>query len=122
MNLTFVDEGGLALVEGAPGQALMERAQDVDRLLEACFAEGARAALLYAANLPPAFFDLSSGAAGVVLQKLRNYHVRLAVVAPAGSVRLSSRFGELLADERRGTHFGLFETRDEAAAWLRGPD
>lgn len=120
MNLTRVDEGGLALVEGAPGQALMAHAQDVDRLLEVCFAEGARAALLYAANLPPAFFDLSSGAAGAVLQKLRNYRVRLAVVAPAGSVQLSSRFAELLADERRGQHFGLFETRQEAADWLRG--
>jgi len=31
---------------------------------------------------------------------LRNYHIRLAVVCMPGSVRLSSRFGDMLAEER----------------------
>jgi hypothetical protein len=34
--------------------------------------------VLYSENLPPAFFDLSSGVAGAILQKLRNYKIRLA--------------------------------------------
>jgi len=50
---------------------------------------------------------------------LRNYRSRLAVVCPAGSVKFSSRFGEMLADERRGKHFGVFETRQAASEWLR---
>ena len=58
---------------------------------------------------------------GEVLQKLRNYRVRLAVVCPPGTVRFSSRFGEMLAEERRLPHFGVFDTRDEAVAWLRQP-
>lgn len=121
MELTLVDEGGLKVVEGVPGEAFMASAHDVDRLIEACFSERANAALLYAANLPPAFFDLSSGEAGEILQKLRNYRIRLAVVYRADSVAFSSRFGELLADERRGAHFGLFETRQAAIDWLRQP-
>ena len=42
-----------------------------------------------AENLNPAFFDLSSGDAGAVLQKLLNYDVRLAVVRAPGSVALN---------------------------------
>lgn len=77
-----------------------------------------RCALLYGGNLTRGFFDLSSGEAGAVLQKLRNYGVRLAVVCPAGSVRFSSRFGELLAEERLGQHFAVLETREAARRWL----
>jgi hypothetical protein len=121
MELTRIDENGVNVVEGQPDQAFMSSVQDVDRLIEACFSGGAQAALLYAANMTPAFFDLSSGDAGAILQKLRNYHIRLAVVCPPGSVQFSSRFGEMLADERRGTYFGVFETRHEASQWLRQP-
>lgn len=122
MKLTLVEQGGASFVEGAPGEPFMASANDVDRLIESCFAEGARAALLYAANLPPAFFDLSSGEAGIVLQKLRNYRIQLVVVCPPGSVAFSSRFSEMAADERRGSHFGLAEDRAAALDWLRRSD
>jgi hypothetical protein len=44
--------------------------------------------------------------------------VRLAVVCRPGSIRFSSRFGEMLAEEHRGSYFGVFGTRDEAREWL----
>jgi hypothetical protein len=89
--------------------------------LSARFSGGVDAALLYADNLTDAFFDLSSGQAGAILQKLRNYGVRLAVVSRPGSVQFSSRFGEMLAEERQGRYFGLFETRRAAREWLGRP-
>ncbi|WP_437618613.1 DUF4180 domain-containing protein [Sorangium sp. So ce1151] len=119
MELTMVDEGGVQFVEGAPGQGLMSSVRDVDRVIEACFSDRVGCALLYAANLTPAFFDLSSGEAGATLQKLRNYRIRLAVVCPPGGVDFSSRFGEVVAEERRGSDFGVFETREAAVAWIR---
>jgi hypothetical protein len=119
MELTLVDEGGVKVVEGRPNEKLMSSVQDVDRAIEACFSSGAESALLYAVNLTPAFFDLSSGEAGAILQKLRNYRIRLAVVCHPGEVLFSSRFGEMVADERRHAHFGLFETRQAAVDWLQ---
>lgn len=118
MELTTVEEGGVTAVEGPPGAPLMARADDVDLVIEACFSTGARAAVLHAENLPSGFFDLSSGQAGAILQKLRMYGVRLAVVAGPGEVSPSSRFGEMVAEESRGPHFGLFETREAAWEWL----
>ena len=121
MDLTAVEESGVKVVEGLPDTPFMSGADDVGLVLEACFSTGTHAALLYAENLPAAFFDLSSGQAGAVLQKLRNYGVRLAVVARPGRIQVSSRFGEMVAEERRGRHFGLFETRDAAREWLGQP-
>jgi hypothetical protein len=119
MNLNLADEDGVQFVEGQPGETLMARVGDVNRVIEACWEQGATAALLYADNMSPSFFDLSSGEAGEILQKLRNYHIRLAVVYDPGAVKLSSRFGEMVDDERRGPHFGLFDSRQTAVDWLR---
>ncbi len=105
-------------INGAPDTPWLHTAADVDRLIEECFAQGAEAALLYAANLPPRFFDLSSGEAGAIVQKLRNYRIRLAVVYDPQRVTLSRRFPDLLAEERRDVFFGLFESAEAAGAWL----
>lgn len=116
--LSLVEEGGVRVVEGAPNEPLMTRVDDASRVIEACFSHRARLALLYASNLTERFFDLSSGDAGAILQKLRNYGVRLAVVCPPGSVQFSSRFGEMLAEEHRRRDFRVFETRAAALEWL----
>ncbi|TKD12399.1 DUF4180 domain-containing protein [Polyangium fumosum] len=118
MEPVIVDEGGVTVVEGQPDQAFLTSARDVDRVIEACFGSSAGCVLLYASNLPAAFFDLSSRVAGDILQKLRNYRIRLAVVCPPGSVSHSSRFGEMVTEENRGEHFGMFETRAEAVEWI----
>jgi hypothetical protein len=97
---------------------LLPESGDVTSLLEDCFAVPTRSALLYAENLPQAFFDVSSQVAGTVLQKLRNYGVRIAVVAAPDSVPTSHRFDQLLAAEQRDRAFALFTSRADAVAWL----
>lgn len=108
----------MRVVEGAPDQPFMSQVDDANRVLEVCFSNTVTCALLYAKNLTEGFFDLSSGEAGAVLQKLRNYGVRLAVVCSGGSHQFSSRFGEMVAEERLRQHFGVFETREAAREWL----
>lgn len=121
MEFTVIQVDSTTVVEGVPGEPFMAGARDVALLIEECLSSSAGAALLYAANLSPQFFDLSSGQAGEILQKLRNYHLRLAVVCPPGSVTLSRRFEELMIEERREPYFGLFDARDEALAWIASP-
>lgn len=114
MELTTTEAAGQTIEEGQPGEFFMKGPSNVDLIIEACFASGAHSALLFADNLPAGFFDLSSGQAGAILQKLRQYRIRLAIVG--GFERFSSRFGEVVAEER--IEFGVFETRDAARAWL----
>jgi hypothetical protein len=120
MELSVVEEGGAQIVEGQPGQPFIASAKDASRIIEACMSEQVYSVLLYAENLSPGFFDLSTGEAGEILQKLRNYHVRLAVVRAPGSPQLSQRFGELMLEENREPHFRIFETRQAASQWLAG--
>jgi hypothetical protein len=118
MPLAISIHAGRCFVEGPPGATLLRTAGDVSIVIETCLGSRAERVLLHAENLPAAFFDLSSGEAGAMLQKLRNYGVRLAVVCPAGAVRFSRRFGEMVREESRGEWFRLFDDRESAQAWL----
>ena len=118
MKLTIVEEDGVKFLEGLPDQDFMSKIDDTNGVIEACLSGRVRCVLLYAQNLTHSFFDLSSGEAGAILQKLRNYGIRLAVVCAPGRVQFSSRFGEMLAEEQRGPHFSVFETRTAARQWL----
>ncbi len=115
---TLAVQEGTRLVEGVPGRQILHCLDDARLVLEACGNYDVDRVLLYAENLTTGFFDLSSGEAGGILGKLRNYFVRLAVVCPPGGVRYSTRFAEMLAEERRGGYFNVFDSPASARAWL----
>ena len=120
MDISIETRGQQKIIEGPPGVKLLRTPDDVVEILEACFENHTRSVLLYAENLTEQFFDLSSGKAGAILQKLRNYHVKLAVVAPEGGVRQSSLFHEMVLEESRSGYFRIFEGKGTAEAWLAG--
>ena len=70
--------------------------------------------------LPVRFFDLKSGEAGEILQKYRNYGVRLAVIGGLAEAAANARFSEAMIEENRQQHFRLFAEREQAIAWLAG--
>jgi hypothetical protein len=106
------------MIEGPLDTAWLASTADWKLVVEACAAARSGDALLHPANLPASFWDLSSGVAGEYLQKWRNYRIRVAVLAPPGSIGPSSRFPEMVAEESRKGYFRLFETREPAVAWL----
>lgn len=106
------------MIEGPRDTAWLTSVADWKQVVEACHAARSYDALLHPANLPAAFFDLSTGVAGEFLQKWRNYRIRVALLCPPGSVAVSSRFPEMVAEEARKGYFRVFETREPAVAWL----
>ena len=114
----MIEEQGVRIVEGTLDARIVARVEEAGRIVEACLSHRTLRALLYTRNLPDRFFDLSSGDAGAILQKLRNYRIRLAVVCPAGSAQFSSRFSELMAEEQLRRDFRVFESRGPALDWL----
>lgn len=119
MELKVRIQRGIKIGIGPEGKRFLFDARNSSRLVEACANAGVDRLALFPENLPVGFFDLSSKVAGEVLHRLRVYQVRLAVVRTPG-LRLSSRFGEMLADEQRYGYFGLFESLDAALDWLGG--
>lgn len=98
---------------------MMRHIDDARLVIQQCFGRGVDRALLYADNLTPGFFDLSTREAGEVLQKFRNYGIRVAVVS-SPEARASTRFGEMAAEEHRGPWVRFCENRADAVAWLDG--
>jgi hypothetical protein len=117
MELNLAEQKGKIFLEGAAGQPLLRDVMDTVKIIEACFNNQTRCLLLYAENLTDYFFDLSSLEAGTILQKLRNYEIRLAVVRSSARP-LSHRFGDLMVEENRDRYFHLFDDRHQAATWL----
>ncbi len=118
MNVQVVGEGTQAVIEGTPETGLLSSPEDVVELIGVCFEQQARAVLLYPENLTARFFDLSSGEAGTILQKLYNYRIRLAVVEAPGGDPHSGAFQALMREENRGNAFRIFADRAAALAWL----
>jgi len=94
-------------------------AQPVDPLVEVirCVEHGAGALLFDRGALPAAFFDLSTGVAGELAQKLVNYGVRMAGVVPDLSAH-SPHFRSFAREANAGRQLRFFPTREEAIAWL----
>jgi hypothetical protein len=93
---------------------------DAATLVAGCVERRARALLLDREALPAAFFDLSSGVAGELAQKLVNYGIRLAAVVPDLASH-SARFGAFVREANRGGRLRFFATRAEALRWIEDP-
>jgi hypothetical protein len=120
LALTVSEHSGVRFVEGPANSEFLRKTDDVNRIIEACASARTGLALLHASNMTPGFFDLSSGEAGAILQKLRNYGVRVALICPSEGVRFSSRFPDLIAEENRLPYFRFFESIESARDWLTG--
>ena len=69
-------------------------------------------------DLGPDFFELRSGLAGELLQKLVNYQLRAAIVLP-NVERYGERFSELAREHRSHNLIRFVDSLDEAQAWLQ---
>lgn len=92
---------------------------DPIRAVIGCIERGAPALLFGGGALPGAFFDLSSGVAGELVQKLANYGIRMAGVVPDLAAH-SRRFQEFAEEANRGRQIHFAPTREAAVAWLAG--
>lgn len=86
-------------------------------LVAACFEHNTRSLLLAHGALPAEFFDLSSGAAGELLQQLTNYGIRTAAVVPDPESH-SESFQSLVRETHRSGLFRICRSRTEAIEWL----
>jgi Domain of unknown function (DUF4180) len=90
---------------------------DASAAVARCLEHRVRGLLFDDGALPPAFFDLRTGVAGDLLQKLANYRIRMAAVVPDPSAH-GPRFRELADEANRGRQLRFAAIRADAIAWL----
>ena len=117
MNTKLQEAMGTCFVEADPERIIVRCEQDAVDLVAICGGQDTQKLLLYAVNLTDEFFDLKARLAGQVLQKLANYNIQMAAVLPL-ELWQQGRFRELANESNRNRHVGIFQTRDEAVAWL----
>ena len=93
------------------------RVQDILDIMAWGGEQGTNRILLTERNFSAAFYDLKTGLAGEILQKLSNYGCRLAIEGTFTTVR-SERFRELMREANAGSQIRFSRTREEAIAWL----
>jgi hypothetical protein len=118
VNLTIIQTGKKNYAAGIPGQQLMRTIEDAMAIIEFCFENQLDRVMLYADNFTDRFFDLSSREAGLLLQKFRNYHIKVAAVVSLETTPHSRNFPEMVAEENRRGDFHLCADPEEAEAWL----
>jgi hypothetical protein len=97
---------GIALTSGSVGE-----------LIGICLGEKVSCILAEEEHFSPDFFQLRSLEAGAILQKLCSYGIRLAAIVPPGR-QYPERFREMLVEETRGGHFGIFPDKQQAEEWF----
>ena len=88
---------------------------DIPELLGAVF--GADGLLLTEGDLGPAVFDLRTGVAGELFQKLVNYRVRTALILRDPAAH-GERFAELAYEHARHPTVRFFTEEGAARRWL----
>jgi PadR family transcriptional regulator, regulatory protein AphA len=105
------------IVELKAGDGLVQCENDALDLVSACAEHDASKLLVDAACLSEEFFRLRTGLAGAVLQKLVNYGIRAAVVAPPGAAQ-QGKFKDFWLETNRGSQLRFADDREAALAWL----
>ena len=88
-------------------------------LVSACYEKDVWSVVFDEGALHPDVFDLSSGLAGDMVQKLVNYGIRAAVVLP-DTAGYSESFRDFVRESNRSGPVRFFEDREAAVTWLSG--
>jgi|WetSurMetagenome_2_1015567.scaffolds.fasta_scaffold439046_2 PadR family transcriptional regulator, regulatory protein AphA len=115
-DVRLVEKQSHKFIEVVGNKDLIECEKDVVALIGMCAEYEADRILLHGNILPKSFFDLKSGQAGMMLQKLVNYQIRTAAVFSPDQIR--GKFGEFVVEANRGHHFRVFFDRQDAESWL----
>lgn len=112
----FEKKGNAALVRGEE-IILTDGASAVELLASARYETDCSAVIVRKEQLDEAFFRLSSGLAGEILQKFTNYQMRLVIVGDF-SHYTSEPLKDFIYESNKGTQVGFCAAEEEALKWL----
>lgn len=119
MNHNVVQKDNKSYIEITTAETPVSTESDVMDIISLCFEQDINRFMLHKNILSEDFFKLSTGLAGIVMQKFVNYRIQAALLMPE-DYKFSVRFQELMLELNKGSDFRVFISREEAEAWLLG--
>lgn len=119
MRIKIKKINGIAIAEVDSSSVVIREVQDALDLMADCYYQGASDIIIHRKNITPAFFDLSTGIAGEVLQKFSNYRVKLAIVGDFKE-EVSSSLKDFMYESNRTGRILFVGSADEALDKLTG--
>ncbi len=117
MNTQLVSFQNGSFIECFSDGQLLENDKDFLDIISVCGEHLCARLLVHAALLPDEFYDLKTGLAGELLQKLVNYRINAAFIVEAEKAG-KGRFNEMMIETNRGWQFFFCHKRDAAVDWL----
>lgn len=116
MNYQIVERSSDKYVYLNTSGKQLQTEEDALDLLSICAENRINLLLIQGERLSDDFYNLRTGAAGAILQKLANYNIKAAVVIDADSTK--GRFKEFLTEINRGKMFNTYSNIEDAESWL----
>ncbi len=112
MEIQFVEYGNSKIAK-LSAETMISSVQDATDLLGNADYQGASKIIVHEASLGPQFFNLRSGIAGEILQKVSNYHKQLAIVGEFEKFN-SNALNAFIIECNRGNHIFFVPDFDTA--------
>lgn len=117
MNYRVVEKDNKRYIEFASDEVAISKEQHALDLISVCMENGIELIIIYEEVLSEDFFNLKTGLAGAILQKLMNYHVKAALVIK-NEEKIAGRFREMVIEANKGNDFRVYQNLMEAESWL----
>jgi PadR family transcriptional regulator, regulatory protein AphA len=119
MNIQKISVDNKSYLECLSDGQVLRTDADILDLVAACGEHLCDRLMVHAGLLPTDFYDLKTGLAGNLLQKLVNYRLRCAFILDEVLVG-NGRFSEMMIESNRGEQFHFCFNVDDARKWLVG--
>lgn len=116
MNYQVATENNKKYISLSPPGKSIQSEQDGLDMIGICFEHEANLLLIHGDLLTEEFFNLRTGLAGTVLQKLMNYNIKAAAIL--NEEKFNNRFKELVKEYNKGNAFRVFSNAADAKNWL----
>ncbi|HCQ90384.1 MAG TPA: DUF4180 domain-containing protein [Clostridium sp.] len=117
MDYRIVNKNDKRYIEYISKEMQISSEQDVLDIIGSCMEHSCNYVMLHGEVFSEDFFNLRTGLAGTMLQKLINYNIRAAAII-ANEEKIKGRFGEMVFEANKGNDFRVFKNVTEAENWL----
>lgn len=117
MNYQMIEGNNKKYLEFISTANPLSTENDALNLVALCGENDTNLLMIHYTALSGDFFKLKTKAAGNILQKFMDYHIKAVAVIPKEIIQ-KGKFRELAVETNKGNHFRMYGSREEAEKWL----